>query len=98
MPRVQQVKSNDRNVASIMCWPNFWQTTILYNIIGDGKHDLHKQLYEAVEPTTVGGVLGNVDIHDSEDFYIRYLHDFVRLVHRTEHSEAKNKTKEYEVK
>ena len=65
-------------------------------LLGDDKHELHKQLCEAVKPTIVGGVLRSVKYEDSESFYKRYLHDFARLVHRSTHTKE-NETKEYEV-
>lgn len=66
-------------------------------VLGDGRHDLHKQLCEAMDPTVVGGVLKTVKYEDSEPFYRRYLHDFVRIVHSCTHSSKDNEIKEYEV-
>ncbi len=67
------------------------------NKIGDGKYELHKQLCEAVEPTKIGAVLGEVKHWDGETFYRYYLHDFVRLVHKNQHKDKKNEIREYEV-
>ncbi len=50
-----------------------------FNKIGGGKYELHKQFREAVEPTKIGAVLGEVKHWDGETFYRYYLHDFVRL-------------------
>ncbi len=70
---------------------------VVFLLLGDAKHELHKQLCETVEPTIVGGILRSVKYEDSEAFYRRYLHDFVRLVHRCTHSSKDNEIKEYEV-
>ena len=50
-----------------------------------------------MEPTAVGEVLGSVDGTDCEDFYKRYLHDFVRLAHRCTHLNQEHEKQEYEV-
>ena len=46
----------------------------------------------------MGGVLKDVNIRDSKVFYRHYLHDFVRLVHRSKHNNKKNEIKEFEVR
>lgn len=86
-------------IVQTMPGPIFSIRLLFVIILGDGKHDLHKQLCVAVEPTTVGGVLKDVRIQDSDLFYRHYLHDFVRLVHRKQHSKKKkNEIREYEVR
>ena len=62
-----------------------------------GSTGLYKQLCLAVEPTPVGGVLSQVDSYNCEDLYRKYLHDFVRLVHKCKHKNLQDETREYEV-
>ena len=50
-----------------------------------------------MEQTTVGRVLSTVDQDNSEDFYKKYLHDFVRIVHACNHKDEESKNHEYEV-
>ena len=50
-----------------------------------------------MEPTPVGDVLGTVYDVNCEDFYRKYLHDFVRLAHICTHTNQEDKDQEYEV-
>ena len=61
---------------------------------GNDKSSLQKQLCDSIEPTPVGGVLRAVNQEDCEDFYKKYLNDFVRIVHRCNHNYV---SQEYEV-
>lgn len=71
----------------------------MFITVVDDKLLLHKQLCEAVEATAVGEVLRGVNEFDCEDLYRHYLHDFVRLVHRCNHTKkVEHETKEYEVR
>ena len=67
-------------------------------LLGDDELQLHQQLCAAVMPTAVGEVLKGVSEQDCEDFYRRYLHDFVRLVHGCKHKKWELEIKEYEVR
>ncbi len=56
----------------------------------------------SVKQTPVGRVLNLVYQCDCEDFYKKYLHDFVRIVHRCNHTKPEknvqeNESREYEV-
>jgi hypothetical protein len=42
-------------------------------------------------------VLSGVTEGDCEDFYRKYLHDFVRLAHRCKHANLEDDKMEYEV-
>lgn len=65
---------------------------------GNDKSQLLFQLIAAMESTTMFNVLNQVDYFSCEDFYLKYLHDFVRLVHKCKHKDQYHETKEYEVK
>ncbi len=70
-----------------------------FALSGGDRVQLHRQLCAAVEPTAVGEVLRGVNDQDCEDFYKRYLHDFVRLVHMCKHGKmTEYEIKEYEVR
>ena len=60
--------------------------------------DLHQELCIAVEQTVIGGLLGRVENAYCEDFYKRYLHDFVRLVHMSRQKDLNFEKQEYEVR
>ena len=53
----------------------------------ESKIQLHKQLHASLEHTSVYDVLTKVDDSNFRDFFHRYLHDFVRLVHRCNHND-----------
>lgn len=55
------------------------------------------QLCITVEPTAIGEALNEVDEGDYGYFYVKYLHDFVRLAHRCKHKNQEDQKKEYEV-
>ncbi len=50
----------------------------------------------SVKQTPVGRVLNLVCQYDYEDFYKKYLHDFVRIVHRCNHTKPEKNVQEYE--
>ncbi len=64
--------------------------------LGNDKCSLYKQLGISVKQTPVCRVLEQVDQHDYEDFYKKYLHDFVRIVHQCNHTKPEQKIQEYE--
>ncbi len=64
--------------------------------VGNDKCSMYKQLGISVKQTPVGRVLEQVDQCDYEDFYKKYLHDFVRTVHRCNHTKPEQKIQEYE--
>ena len=94
---VQSQWNNAKSSAGI-AWLSFFffEHGYILDFLGS-MHHLHRQLCEAVKATAVGEVLKTVDVSDYEDMYRRYLHDFVRLVHRCSHSRKDYETKEYEV-
>jgi hypothetical protein len=57
---------------------------------------LYSHLCATVQPSTIGGVLSAVE-RECDDFYKRYLHDFVRLAHRCKHKCQEEEDQEYEV-
>ena len=52
----------------------------------------------AVEQTTIGEMLATVEENDIEDFYKKYLYDFVRHAHGCKHKNQADESNEYEVK
>lgn len=58
---------------------------------------LHKQLCFGVEGTAIGEVLSKVKEEDCEDFYKRYLSDFVKLVHKCSKKNRDCEIQEYKV-
>ena len=64
---------------------------------GNDKSKLLKQLHLAVDTTPSGEVLKKVNEEDWDDFYQRYLHDFVRLVHKCSDKLDDDQIREYEV-
>lgn len=44
--------------------------------------ELHATLCDALKRTPIGDVLGHVNPGDVENFYMKYLHDFVNIVHK----------------
>lgn len=59
---------------------------------------MYQQLCAAVEGTVVGGLLSGVKSAHCDDFYQRYLHDFVRLVHMCNQKDLEFELQEYEVR
>ncbi len=57
---------------------------------------MYKQLCAALEPTEIGEVIKAVET-DCEEFYKKYLHDFVRFAHLCKHKDRADENKEYEV-
>lgn len=67
-----------------------------YIASGSAVSQLHKHLCDTVEQTQVGDLLISVNgLQDYEDFYKKYLHDFVRFVHKSNLKDHKDL--EYEV-
>ena len=58
---------------------------------------VYMQLCTILEPTAIGGVLSVVDDNNYEDFYKKYLHDFVRLSHSCKHKQQEYDNQEYKV-
>lgn len=56
-----------------------------------------EDLRDYICDTSVGAVLGSVDIENCEEFFEFYLHDFVRSVHRCKHREPMHNDMEYQV-
>ena len=58
---------------------------------------LHTCLYDLIEATSVGEVLKQVNICDVDSLCRKYLHDFVRIVHKCQQKKQKCEDQEYEV-
>ena len=58
--------------------------------------EVYQQLCRLVEVTAIGEVLDTVDMSESEDFYAKYCHDFMRLAHKC-NQQGHDEDKEYEV-
>ena len=65
--------------------------------IGNNWGQLYTQLCVLVSETPIGEVLASVDKTGSEPFYQRYLHDFVRSVHKCNHRKPEYAEMEYRV-
>ena len=59
--------------------------------------NLHDQLCAALEPTFLSDVLKGVRSEDQEDFFLKYLEDFVRLAHKSCLLDISYKNVEYRV-
>ena len=51
-----------------------------------------------MEPTAIGEILGPIEGVECEDLYKKYLHDFVRLVHKCNHKDQDYEIQEYDVR
>lgn len=87
----KQLKGSSKNFP-------IYGNTFLSSHAGEVKSQLYKQLCDAVEQTPVGDLLVEVGPCDYEDFYKKYLHDFVRIVHRSTTQDCGQEIQEYEVK
>ena len=67
-------------------------------LTGTNSQRLHQQLIVLVQDTAVGETLSSVSEEDCEEMYQRYLHDFVRIVHKCTHKEPQTVTSEYKVR
>ena len=67
-------------------------------LTGTNSQRLHQQLIVLVQDTPVGETLSSVSEEDCEEMYQRYLHDFVRIVHKCTHKGQQTVTSEYKVR
>ena len=58
---------------------------------------MYRQLCEAVSSTAVNDVLLKVDSGNWEDFFVMYLYDFVRLVHKYSFHDSNHENRAYRV-
>ena len=66
--------------------------------VGSNKQQVHRQLCELVSDTSPGEILATVsDGAQCEELYRRYLHDFVRTVHKCPHKQDEIVRHEYQV-
>ena len=66
--------------------------------IGSPRQQVHRQLCTLVSDTRLGDILNSVTDGDQcEELYRRYLHDFVRSVHKCTHNREQTKANEYKV-
>ena len=68
-----------------------------YLYSGDDLSQVHKQLCLLLEATAIGEVVTQAGSVNLDEFYERYLHDFVRLAHQCNHKNLDHETQEYEV-
>ena len=66
------------------------------SFLGWDKIDMYRQLCEAVSSTAVNDVL-RIDFVDREDFFMKYLYDFVRLIHKCTFHEKHQEIRAYRV-
>ena len=57
---------------------------------GDTRQQLHAQLCILVSQTSIGEILRLVEEANCEEFYQRYLHDFIRSVHKCNYKQPDN--------
>ena len=65
---------------------NLYTIDLLFHILGSNNIQLCNQLCEIVNGTQVGDILLKVDHNSNEDFYTRYLHDFVHMCTQSDDS------------
>lgn len=63
---------------------------------GDDLSQIHEQLCLLLEPTAIGEVITQAGRVNLDDYYKRYLHDFVRLAHQSSQKNPVHETQEYE--
>ena len=71
--------------------------TKLNCFIGNDKVELHSHLSEAMRQTRVGAIIDAYSGTNRDAFGHYYLHDFVRMVHRSKHKKRDMEDLEYEV-
>ena len=73
-------------------------TSRVHVCVGSNKQQIHRQLCELVSGTSLGEILATViDGAQCEELYRRYLHDFVRTVHKCPHKQDDIVRYEYQV-
>ena len=70
---------------------------MFHTCIDYDKSKLYNQVSVSVGSTSIGEVLSTVDDVDCEEFYKKYLHDFVRLAHNCTHRNKEDEDQECEV-
>lgn len=68
------------------------------SISGSSTQQVHRQLCAMVSDTSLGEILMSIeDGGQCEELYRRYIHDFVRSVHKCTHKKAETLKHEYKV-
>ena len=68
-----------------------------YNV-GSSRQQIHRQLCKLVSDTSLGEILISVqEDGQCEELYRRYIHDFVRSVHKCTHKQNETVKHEYKV-
>ena len=70
---------------------------LLCYLIGSNKLQIRNQLCESVKQTDVGAILLTVEENYTEEFYAKYLHDFVQIVSVASQTNNDLKRRQYEV-
>ena len=66
--------------------------------VGSSRQQIHRQLCKLVSVTSLGEILiGVQEDGQCEELYRRYIHDFVRSVHKCTHKQNETVTHEYKV-
>ena len=66
--------------------------------VGSSKQQIHRQLCKLVSDTSLGEILMSVqEDGQCEELYRRYIHDFVRSVHKCTHKQNETVKHEYKV-
>ena len=89
-------------VQRFVIWSVYTFVQVRYTIIsgvvlGSNKLMLRNQLSELVKQTHIGGILLTVEQYHIEEFYLKYLNDFVRIVHSCVQNNNEHRTRQYEV-
>ena len=72
--------------------------SVFFGYLGNDKHNIHRQLCDSLQCTQVGAVLAQVTEKESRGMYLKYLSDFVKMVHKSPHPTLETNMEEYEVK
>ena len=75
---------------------HFCTSKVIFCVTGKNATDMMKQVCSLVSQTSLGEVLGSAP--DDDVLYHCYLHDYVKSVHRTYHTNAEVSTQENNVR
>ena len=71
---------------------------IILFCVGSSRQQIHRQLCKLVSDTSLGEILMSVqEDGQCEELYRRYIHDFVRSVHKCTHKQNETVKHEYKV-
>ena len=84
----------DLHCQSYVC--HIWTSKVIFCVTGKNATEMMKQVCSLVSQTSLGEVLGSAP--DDDVLYHCYLHDYVKSVHRTYHTNAEVSMQENNVR